>query len=168
MIFLIAMVLVISTLQPAAGSPQMTRHMKYGIHMAERNLFTARMLLKMKDDIGLTAEQAAVIEKMQTAYKANQIKKNADIKTLRLKFDTYLKEETINRARLEKTIREIAKLRTDMQIDNINYLLDLRDQLTAEQLARIGELKKEMRHRRYDREKDWRKDRRSDKLERRR
>lgn len=168
MIFLITLVLVISTLQPAAGAPQMTKHMRYGIHMVEKNLFSAGMLLKMKDDIGLTAEQEAVIEKMQTAYKESQIKRNADIKVLQLKFDTYLKEETVNRAKLEKTIREIAKLRTGIQIENINYLLDLREQLTAEQLVRLGELKKEMRHRRWDRRKDWRKDRKKDKSERRR
>jgi Spy/CpxP family protein refolding chaperone len=162
-IFLIAAVLVIYSLEAAAGAPQMTKHMKYGIHMAENNLFSARMLLRMKEDIGLTADQTAVIEKMRNAHKENQIKRNADIKMLQLKFDTYLKEKKINRAELEKSIREIAKLRIDMQIENINHLLDLREQLTAEQLVKIDELKKEMRHKRWDKRKDRRKNRENEK-----
>lgn len=158
MIFLIAVVLVISNLQAALGSPQMSRHMKYGIHMAEKNLFTGRMLLKMKDDIGLTEDQVATIEKMRTAQKENRIQREAGLKVLQLEFDSYLKEEKINRAKLEKMVRKIAQLRTDMQIENINHLLDLRELLTAEQLTKLDEIKKEMRHKRWNKRKDWRKD----------
>jgi len=168
MILLVALVLVISNLQAAPGSPQMSRHMKYGIHMAEKNLFSGRMLLKMKDEIGLTEDQVAAIEKMRTAQKENRIQREADLKVLQLEFDSYLKEEKINRAKLEKMVREIAQLRTDMQIETINHLLDLRELLTAEQLSKIDEFKKEMRHKRWNRRKDWKKDRVKDRPERRR
>lgn len=167
LIFLIALVLVMSTLDAAAQSPETTRHMKYAIHMAEKNLFSGRMLLKMKDEIALTEDQVGTIKKMDNAHQENLIKRNADIKVLQLKLDAYLKEEKINRAKLEKMVREIAKLRTDLQIENINHLLDLRDLLTAEQLAKIDELKKKMRHRRWDRRKDWRKDRSNEKFDQR-
>jgi Spy/CpxP family protein refolding chaperone len=168
MILLIAVVLVISNLQAALGSPRMSRHMKYRIHLAEKNLFSGRMLLKMKADIGLTEDQVAKIEKMGTAHKENLIKREANLKVMQLKFDTHLQEKKINRAKLEKVVREIARLRTDMQIENINHLLDLRELLTAEQLIKIDELKKEMRHKRWNRRKDWRKDRVKDHPERRR
>jgi Spy/CpxP family protein refolding chaperone len=155
MIFLIALVLVISNLKAAFGSPQMSSHMKYGIHMAEKNLFSGRMLLKMKDDIGLTEDQVAKIEKMRTAHQENLIKRESDLKVLQLKFDSYLKEEKIDRTKLEKMVREIAQKRTDMQVENINHLLDLRELLTAEQVVKIAEIKKEMRHKRWDKRKDW-------------
>lgn len=164
MILLISLVLVISTLNAALFSPQMTRHMKYAIHMAEKNLFSGRMLLKMKDEINLTEDQVTKIEKMESTHRENSIKRDADIKVLQLKFDSYLREEKINRAKLEKMVREIAKLRTDMQVENINHLLDLRELLTAEQLAKIDEFKKKMRHRHWDRRKDWRKERIKDRF----
>ena len=116
----------------------------------------------------MTEDQVAAIEKMRTAQKENRIQREADLKVLQLEFDSYLKEEKINRAKLEKMVRKIAQLRTDMQIETINHLLDLRELLTAEQLSKIDEFKKEMRHKRWNRRKDWKKDRVKDRPERRR
>lgn len=143
----------------AAWAPDMMKHMRYGIRMAEQNLFSGRMLLKMKDDIGLTPEQIGKIEKMQNAHQEDMIKVNADIKVLELKLQSLLKGDKINRTSMEKMIRDIAKMRTDLQVEHINYLLDLRDMLTPEQLTKIDELKKEMRHKRLDSRKEWRKER---------
>ena len=166
-IFLIAVLLVISTLNAVVYSPKMTKHMRYGLYMAEKNLFSGRLLLRMKDDIGLTEDQVAKIEKLGEMHHESLIKRNADIKVLELKFNSYLKEEKVNRAKLEKMIREIAILRTDLQVEQINHLLDLRELLTTEQLAKIDELKKKMRRRRMDRRKEWRKDKTKDRFERR-
>jgi Spy/CpxP family protein refolding chaperone len=49
-------------------------------------------------------------------------------------------------------------MKTDMQVDHMNYLLDLKDLLTPEQIAKIESLKKErihksMKNREYLREK---------------
>ncbi len=140
----------------AGGESDMTRHMKYEMRMAEKNLYTGRMLLKMKDTIGLTAEQTAKIEKMEAAHKEVRDKRDAEIKALFVKLDAYLKEEKIDRAELERKLRAIAVIRTDMQIESINHLLDLRELLTASQLAKIDELKKEHRHKMMDKKK-WRK-----------
>jgi hypothetical protein len=46
---------------------------------------------------------------------------------------------------MEKMIRDIAKMRTDLQVDRLNYLLDLKSLLTPEQITKIEELKKEKR-----------------------
>ncbi|MCI0470780.1 MAG: periplasmic heavy metal sensor [Candidatus Aminicenantes bacterium] len=155
-IFLIALVLVMYTLDGAFRAPQMARHMGYGIHMVEKNLFSGRMLLRMKDDIGLTDEQVSKIEKMQQAHRESMIKRDADLEILQSKFDTYLKEKQIDRARVDKLIREIATARTEMQLEIINYLLDLRKLLTAEQLVKAEELKEKMRSERWGAGKGWR------------
>ncbi len=148
------------TLESAPMQRKMMRHAGFGIMMAEKNLFPAKMLLKVKDEIGLTEEQVTKIEKMEEIYQESAIKKHADIKVQELKFHSYLKSDQIDRSKMEKMIRDIAKKRTDLQIDHINYLLDLKNLLTPEQIEKIDALKKErmhkmMRHR--DMRKPWRK-----------
>jgi len=126
----------------------LVKHARYGIHMAEKNLFPGEMLLKFKEEIGLTAEQVSNIEKMTDLFQEIAIKKQADIKIKGLKVRSYLREEQVDRKKMETMIREIAKMKTDMQVDHMNYLLDLKDLLTPEQLAKIESLKKERIHER--------------------
>lgn len=129
----------------------MVKHARYGIYMAERNLFPGSMLLKFKDEIELTADQVSKIEKMTDLFQEAAIRKHADIKVKGLKVRSYLKEEQVDRKMMEKMIREIAQMRTDMQVDHMNYLLDLKELLTPEQIAKIESIKKERRHKRMKR-----------------
>lgn len=144
----------------AAPRPDMTKHMKFRIPMAEQNLFPARILLRMKDEIGLTDKQIAKIEEMRTARREASIKRKADIELMELKVKTYLKEGKIDRGKLEKLIRQAADLKTGMQITHINHLLDLRELLTKEQLEKIDELKKNRRSMRHKSREDRQKTRR--------
>ena len=132
--------------------------------MVEKNLLPANMLLKFKDEIGLTTDQVSKITKMQDGYRETAIKKQADIKILELKLGSYMKESKIDRAKMEKMIRDIGKMRTDSQIEHINYLLDLKDILTAEQVKKIDEFKKNRMHDRMKMrsEKRWDERRRDD------
>lgn len=131
----------------------MVKHARFGIHMAEKNLFPGSMLLKFKDEIGLTAEQVKKIEKMTELFQEAAIRKQADIKVKGLKVRSYLKEEQVDRKKMEIMIREIANMRTDLQVDHMNYLLDLKDLLTPEQIAKIESLKKERIHKRMKKRK---------------
>jgi Spy/CpxP family protein refolding chaperone len=147
------------TLESAPMQRKMMRHARFGIMMAEKNLFPAKLLLRVKDEIGLTEEQTNKIEKMEELYQESAIKKQADIKIQELKFHSYLKEDQIDRSKMEKMIRNIAKMRTDSIVDHINYLLDLRNLLTPEQIEKIEDIKKQrmhemMRHRKN--RKPWR------------
>ena len=139
------------SLEPAPTDHRMMKHAGYRIMMAEKNLLPAHMLLRLKDEIGLTDEQVDKIGKMQGAYQEAAIKKQADVKVQELKLNSYLKEDKVDRGKMEKMIRTIAKMRTDSQIDHINYLLDLKDVLTPEQVKKIDEFKKDRMHERMDR-----------------
>jgi Spy/CpxP family protein refolding chaperone len=154
---LIAAVLILISMNLMAerGSRgrDMVKHARFGIHMAEKNLFSGSMLLKFKDEIGLTAEQVSKIEKMTDLFQEAAIRKQADIKVKGLKVRSYLKEEQVDRKKMEIMIREIAKMRTDLQVDHMNYLLDLKDLLTPEQIAKIESIKKESRHKRMEKRK---------------
>jgi Spy/CpxP family protein refolding chaperone len=149
---LIAAVLVFVSIrllaEPGARDRDMVKHARFGIHMAEKNLFPGHMLLKFKDEIGLTAEQVSKIEKMKDLFQEATVKKQADIKVKGLKVRSYLTEEQVDRKKMEIMIREIAKMRTDLQVDHMNYLLDMKDLLTPEQIAKIESLKKEWSHKR--------------------
>jgi Spy/CpxP family protein refolding chaperone len=159
---LIAAVLILISMnlmaEPGARGRDMVKHARFGIHMAEKNLFPGHMLLKFKDEIGLTAEQVNKIEKMKDLFQVATIRKQADIKIKGLKVRSYLKEEQVDREKMGKMIREIAEMRTDQQIDHMNYLLDLKDLLTPEQIAKIESLKKERRHKMMEKRKYRRKE----------
>lgn len=161
---LIAAVLILISMNLMAerGSRgrDMVKHARFGIHMAEKNLFSGSMLLKFKDEIGLTEEQVSKIEKMSDLFQEAVIKKQADIKVKGLKVRSYLKEEQVDRKKMEMMIREIAEMRTDLQVDHMNYLLDLKDLLTPEQIGKIESLKKERRHKWMEKRKYFREERR--------
>jgi Spy/CpxP family protein refolding chaperone len=129
----------------------MMRHAGFGLRMAEKNLFPGRMLLKFKDEIGLTADQVTKIEKMNDLFGEAKIRRQADIKVQQMKFQTYIKKETVDRKKMEKMIRDIAKMKTDMQIDNMNYLLDVKKVLTPEQITKIEEFRNQRRKDRMNR-----------------
>ena len=132
-------------LEAAVRSPGSLKHLRYGIRMAENNLFSPRVLLRVKDKIGLTADQVTRIEKMHLAFQESAIKGHSDVKVMEVKFDAYLKNENLNRKKIEKMIRDIASLKTDMFVDRINFLLDLRSLLTPEQIKKLEELKIQFR-----------------------
>lgn len=140
---------------PAGKDRDLMKHARFGIHMAEKNLFHGWMLLKFKEEIGLTREQVSQIENMQELFQEATIRKQADIKVDELKLQSYLEKEKLNRKEMEKMIRQIAKLRTELQIDHMNYLLDLKEVLTPDQLAAIESLKKEKRHHLMEKRKSW-------------
>lgn len=160
---LIAVVLILSSVnlmtEPCSRGRDMMRHARYGIYMAEKNLFPGHMLLKFKEEIELTAEQVNKIEKMAEFFEEVKIKRQADIKIKGLKVRSFLREDQVDRKELEKMLRDFAKIKTDLEIDHMNYLLDLKDLLTAEQMDKIESLKKEKRHKTMKKRKFLKEDR---------
>jgi len=148
-IFLLVMVLLLgSAAQAQEGKrlrPNMLNSMRFGLYMAESNLFEARFILHLKSEIGLAAPQEKKIEDMMLAYEENAIRRGSDIKVLELKFATMLKGNRIDRREMEKLAREIGKMKTDLQVGHLNYLLDVRDTLTAEQVQKLEKMKEKFR-----------------------
>ena len=129
--------------------PTMIHNLRFGLYMAESNLFEARIILFLKSEISLSGEQEKHIEDMMLAHEESTIRRASDIKVLELKFASLLKNNRIDRKEMEKMARGMGQLKTDLQIDHINYLLDVRDVLTPGQIQKIEKLKKEMsEHRR--------------------
>jgi len=148
-VFLLVMVLLLGTAaQAQAGKrlrPNTLNSMRFGLYMAENNLFEARFILHLKGEIALTAPQVQKIENMMLAYEENAIRRGSDIKVLELKFASLLKGNRIDRREMEKMAREIGRMKTDLQVGHLNYLLDVRDTLTAEQVQKLENMKAKFR-----------------------
>jgi Spy/CpxP family protein refolding chaperone len=153
--------LFVATLLPTLDAAQrrgdMWRHARFGMRMAEKNLYAGKMLLHLKDKIGLTADQVNKIEKMQTAFAEAQLRGKTEIKVQKMKLDTYLKGNKIDRNKMAKMVKSVAALQTSLQLDRLNFLLDVKSVLTAEQIKKLEEFKKNMRHRAFRRYRERRK-----------
>ena len=148
-IFLLVMVLLAGSLAQAQGGkrlrPNTLNNLRFGLYMAENNLFEARFLLRLKTEIGLSAQQEQKIEDMMLAYEESAIRRGSDIKVLELKFASLLKGDRIDRREMEKMAREVGRMKTDLQVGHLNYLLDVRDILTPEQLQKLEKMKEKFR-----------------------
>jgi len=147
-VFFLILLTLLSLSTQAQGDkktwPNMLANLRFGLYMAENNLFEARLILRLKSEIGLNGTQEQKIENMMLAHEETTIRRASDIKVLELKFASLLKNNRIDRREMEKMAREMGKLKTDLQVDHINYLLDIRDVLTPEQIQKIEKMKKEM------------------------
>ncbi len=134
---------------------KMMRHSGFGLKMAEKNLFSAGMLLKLKDEIGLSEAQVKKIEKMQYKFQEFKIKSSADAKLIGLQIKSEFNVDKVNRKKVTDLIRKAAAIRTEIQIGRINYMLDVKSVLKKEQIDKIKTLRKERMKRRMARK--WRK-----------
>jgi Spy/CpxP family protein refolding chaperone len=134
------------------------RYAEIAFFMAEQNLYDARLILKVKDKIGLTMEQEEKIENIMLAHEAFTIQNGAEIKIKELQFVSYLKSETgpgkVDRKQVETYIREISKVKTDMIVHYMNYLLDLKAILTPVQLEKMAEAREKMKSLRKRRKRE--------------
>jgi Spy/CpxP family protein refolding chaperone len=153
-IFMFVIILLLSTMTQAQDGkrlrPNMLNNLRFGLYMAENNLFEARFILHLKTEIGLTPQQEQKIENMMLAYEENAIRRGSDVKVLELKFASLLKGNRIDRREMEKMAREIGKMKTDLQVGHLNYLLDVRDTLSAEQIQKLEKMKEKFRSAMHD------------------
>ena len=144
-IFLLIMVLLLTSLSPARTGrrlqPNELNSLRFGLYMAENNLFEARIILRLKSEIGLSAPQEQKIENLMLAYEESAIRRGSDVKVLELKFASLLRGNRIDRREMEKQAREVGRMKTDLQVGHLNYLLDVRDILTAEQVQKLDKMK---------------------------
>ena len=123
------------------------RYAEIAVFLAESDLYDARLILKVKDKIGLTNEQEEKIENIMLVHEAFLIRNSAEIKIKELRFASYLKSQPgeMDRRQVEKYIREISKEKTDLIVHCMNYLLDLKEILTPTQLQKMAEIRKKMK-----------------------
>lgn len=145
-VFTLVMILLLAGLAPAQADrrmrPGVVSSLRFGLHMAENNLFEARFILRLKSEIGLSAAQQKKIEDLMLAYEEGAIRAGSDIKVLELKFATLLRSGSVDRREMERMARAIGGKRTDLQVNHLNYLLDVRAVLNPEQVLKLEKMKR--------------------------
>ncbi len=122
-----------------------SKYKKWSASLAEKDLFCGRTVLKYKEELGLSREQIKKIENLMLAHEEQSIRAGAEVKIGGLRFATYVKSEKVDRKEIEKLIRELSQKKTACMIEYMNYLLDVRETLTEEQLRKIKSLREKYR-----------------------
>ncbi len=147
-VFTLVMILLLGAMAPAQSDrrmrPGLVNSLRFGLHMAEDNLFEARFILHQKGELGLSAPQQKKIEDLMLAYEEGAIRAGSDIKVLELKFATLLRSAGVDRREMERQARAIGGKRTDLQVNHLNYLLDVRAVLTPEQVQKLEKMKRSL------------------------
>jgi Spy/CpxP family protein refolding chaperone len=114
-------------------------------YFAGQDLFDGRIILRFSEKINLTDKQLAQTESLFLAFEEVSIAKNAEIKIMELRLTSQLKAKKTDRKAVEKLLRDIGKNKTDLFIAYLNYLFDLRDVLTPEQIETLREMKSQFK-----------------------
>jgi Spy/CpxP family protein refolding chaperone len=139
----LAFSLVLSARQsePQPKKEKTPKRIKHFYFLANSNLYDGRMLLQIKEKIGLTERQIEKIENFILEHEAFSIRNSAEIKIKEMRFTTYLKKGEMAREEMEKYIHEISREKTNLIVNYVNYLLDVRALLTPQQLETLKQLK---------------------------
>jgi Spy/CpxP family protein refolding chaperone len=121
------------------------RHMEIISNLVDCGLYDGRIILSVKDKIGLTADQEEKIENLMLDYEAFSIRNSGEIKIKELRFASYLRSGEMDRNEVAKHIREISKEKTDMIVRHLNHVLDLKEILTPDQRRKMAELRDKWR-----------------------
>ena len=109
--------------------------------LTDNHLFDGRLLLKIKDKIGLTREQEERIENLMLEHETFSIRNSGEIKIKELQLTVYLRSGKTDRKEMEMYIREISKIKTNLIVHYMNYLLEVRDVLTPQQIETLKQMK---------------------------
>jgi Spy/CpxP family protein refolding chaperone len=91
----------------------------------------------------LTGKQEERIENLMLRHEAFSIRNSGEIKIKELQFAAYLKTGKTDRKEMGMYIREISRVKTNLIVHYMNYLLDVRDVLTPQQLETLKQMKKQ-------------------------
>jgi len=138
------------TAQPGFRGLASGRGLQNRALFANQDFLPARLLLRAKDKIGLSADQEKKISAMIEAHDQWAVKFGAEMKINALKLLTALAAEKINLENAEQLIRKQADMRAEMQIAGLRLQKDAQALLTPEQSVKMAELKKDFRARARD------------------
>jgi Spy/CpxP family protein refolding chaperone len=136
------------------GRGQMMQGHPHGMHRRRpmgRPLIT--MMLRHRDELGLTPAQVQSLEKLRSDYMKDAIRRDADRKIARLDLMALMRPDPsdplkpVDMAQVEGKLRELEKMRTDMALARIRAIEAGKAQLTPDQRTKFAGLLTQMRSR---------------------
>ena len=104
--------------------------------------------LAMKEELGLSNEQAKTLEPLESDYRKASIKNRADLKVAMIDLSTLLDQKTPDKNAISKKVDEIGAIQKSMMLYRVDTMLKLKEILTPAQYEKYrGEIKEHMEHR---------------------
>lgn len=111
------------------------------------------MMLRHRDELGLSAAQVQSLDKLRGDFMREAIRRDADRKIARLDLGALLRPDpadpmkAVDMAKVEAKVREIERMRADVQVARIRTIETGKAQLTPEQRTKFAGLLAQMRTR---------------------
>jgi Spy/CpxP family protein refolding chaperone len=109
----------------------------------ERPLIT--LMLKRRDDLGLTPEQVRALESLRSDFQREAIRKEADIRVAEMDLEALLEADSVEMGKVEAKVREIERFRADLRLARLGVIERGKAQLTQDQRAKLKKLLTEPR-----------------------
>ncbi len=111
--------------------------------------------MELADDIGLSDEQIDRMQEMRLDHRMQMIENRAAIQKARLQVQSLMRDDDAPEQEVMRAIDELSRVQADAKKTAYRHRQDMTNVLTADQLTKLEELRKE---RREDRQ-EWRQNR---------
>jgi Spy/CpxP family protein refolding chaperone len=95
---------------------------------------------EMEEELRLTDEQKEAFNRNKIEYKKMVVIKSADIRAAEIDLAELLAKEEFNRQAVQEQVRIVGKMKEDLMLARIDFLLNLKSLLTKDQYAQFQEL----------------------------
>ena len=90
-----------------------------------------------KDRLGLTDEQVEKFAKVRADYRKETIKKQAEIEVAAIELSELLDQKKVDLGQVEKKLRQVESLKTDLALYRIKTLLKTKEFLNEDQFEKL-------------------------------
>jgi Spy/CpxP family protein refolding chaperone len=120
-----------------------------GFGMGPREFGLARLLndQAIRQQLGITDEQAATIRRQETDFRKSRIRDRADLEVKRIDLENLLAADKPDRAAIDSKLEEISATQLVLKKSAIHFRLAMRDAITPAQREKLHQLLNE--HRRH-------------------
>jgi hypothetical protein len=98
------------------------------------------LMLDHRDELALTPDQTSRLEALRQDFTRESIRRDADIRIAEMDLAALLDQPSLDMAKVEAKVRELAKLRADLRIERIRTIEQGRALLTPEQRTKLRAL----------------------------
>jgi Spy/CpxP family protein refolding chaperone len=101
----------------------------------------------IRQQVGITDEQAATIRKQEADFRKTEIRGRADLEVKRIDLKDLLAADKPDRAAINSKLQEISAAQLSLQKSAIDYRLTMRDAITPAQRTKLRQLLRDRRQR---------------------
>ncbi len=115
------------------------------------------LALRYRQELGLSPAQVETLERIRDDFRREAIKRDADIRVAKLDLGSLVRTDPadvgkpVDMGKVEATVRDLERLRTEQQLARIRTIEQGKAQLTPEQRAKLGTLLAESSQRHWQR-----------------